>query len=90
MDRLGFFAVGEAEAAGVDEFSVFGDGQRRAGDFVFRDESLHQLVEGGEVGVGLAGGARDGWGQIRVAKIRMDSSAIGYLDRTVPMNPSVS
>ena len=59
LDGAAGFAVGVAEAAGVDELSVSGHGEGSAGDLVIGEEGFHQPVERCE-GWGLA--ARGGAG----------------------------
>ena len=46
--RFMLFHVGKAKAAGVDQATVIGDGQGRAGRFVLAHERGHQLVIGGQ------------------------------------------
>ncbi len=60
-----FFEIGVAVAACVDEFSIAGEGEGCAGDVVVVEESEDEVVEGGEVGEGLAGGWEIGVGGAR-------------------------
>jgi hypothetical protein len=55
LDREAGVPVGVAEAAGVEEAAVLGDGERGTGELVLLEEGGHEVVEGGEVGDFRAG-----------------------------------